>query len=479
MERLPELSGLSHADKDQLIRFLWESLGELREELSELRAAVQRLETENAALRAQLAKDSTNSSKPPASDGLRKTCSLRQPSERPVGGVPGHPGFTLPRSETPDFLVDHLPPQHCEACGTPLEAGDCQSRQVSGLPAPVLEVTGHRRWQTRCGCGHLQQGTFPDEVQAPVQHGPRFRALAVCLTQHQMLPAKRTGELPGAWCGVHPSTGTVMNLIREAGRRLEPSHRKIAETLLRQPVAGADETGVRAGGRLHWLHVLVTESLSWLSTHPKRGALAFEGLELLPRFQNILVHDGFKSYAKLECGHALCNAHLLRELTFQARHRQQDWAAEMIGLLCEALKTTRLSPQGLTRSQIEDFRSRHETKLREGWKLNPPDPPDAYPGPTPQTDTVNLLRRLQDGADEVLRFTRDPRVPFTNNEAGREVRMPKVKLKITGGFRTPAGAQAFCVVRSCLSTLKKQRHPLLTALQAAFSGADPLLALNI
>ena len=296
---------------------------------------------------------------------------------------------------------------------------------------------------------------------------------------YQMLPAKRTGELLEAWCGVHPSTGTVMNLIREAGRRLEPSHRKIAETLLRQPVAGADETGVRAGGRLHWLHVLVTESLSWLSTHPKRGALAFEGLELLPRFQNILVHDGFKSYAKLECGHALCNAHLLRELTFQARHRQQDWAAEMIGLLCEALKTTRLSPQGLTRSQIEDFRSRHETKLREGWKLNPPDPPDAYPGPTPQTDTVNLLRRLQDGADEVLRFTRDPRVPFTNNEAEREVRMPKVKLKITGGFRTPAGAQAFCVVRSCLSTLKKQRHPLLTALQAAFSGADPLLALNI
>ena len=144
----------------------------------------------------------------------------------------------------------------------------------------------------------------------------------------------------------------------------------------------------------------------------------------------------------------------------------------MIGLLCEALKTTRLCPQGLTRSQSEDFRSRYETKLHEGWKLNPPGP---YPGPTLQTDTVNLLRRLQDGADVVLHFTRDPQVPFTNNEAEREVRMPKVKLKITGGFRTPAGAQTFCVVRSCLSTLKKQRHLLLTALQAAFSGADPLI----
>ena len=172
MERLPELSGLSHADKDQLIRFLWESLGELREELSELRAAVQRLETENAALRAQLAKDSTNSSKPPASDGLRKTCSLRQPSERPVGGVPGHPGFTLPRSETPDFLVDHLRPQHCEACGTPLEAGDCQSRQVSGLPAPVLEVTGHRRWQTRCGCDTSSREPSPMRFRLPCSTAP-------------------------------------------------------------------------------------------------------------------------------------------------------------------------------------------------------------------------------------------------------------------------------------------------------------------
>ena len=232
-------------------------------------------------------------------------------------------------------------------------------------------------------------------------------------------------------------------------------------------------------GRLHWLHVLASESLSWLSVHPKRGLLAFEELGVLPRFRNILVHDGFKSYAKLECAHALCNAHLLRELTFQAEFRQQDWAKAMIGLLCEALKTTRLHPQGLSRSQVEDLRSRYEAVLEGGWKLNPPEPPDGGPGRTAQTDTVNLLRRLQDGADEVLHFTRNPQVTFTNNEAEREVRMPKVKLKVAGSFRTPWGVQAFCITRSYLSTLKKQGRELLPSLEATFNGDDPLMELDI
>ena len=479
MERLAKLSGLSHAKKDHLIHSLWSIIGELRQEVSGLREQAHRLEIEKTSLQAQAAKHSSNSSKPPASDGLRKTRSLRKQGERPVGGVPGHKGSTLERSATPEHIVEHLPLPQCEACGTRLEPGEYQARQVFDLPQPVLEVTEHRAWQARCGCGHLQQGAFPDEVKAPVQYGARFKAAVVYLTQYQMLPAKRTGELLEALCGTHPSTGTVMNLIEQGRRRLEAPHRALAEALLRQPVVGADETGARVEGRLHWLHVLASESLSWLSVHPKRGLLAFEELGVLPRFRNILVHDGFKSYAKLECAHALCNAHLLRELTFQAEFRQQDWAKAMIGLLCEALKTTRLHPQGLSRSQVEDLRSRYEAVLEGGWKLNPPEPPDGGPGRTAQTDTVNLLRRLQDGADEVLHFTRNPQVTFTNNEAEREVRMPKVKLKVAGSFRTPWGVQAFCITRSYLSTLKKQGRELLPSLEATFNGDDPLMGLDI
>ena len=221
MERLPELSGLSHADKDQLIRFLWESLGELREELSELRAAVQRLETENAALRAQLAKDSTNSSKPPASDGLRKTCSLRQPSERPVGGVPGHPGFTLPRSETPDFLVDHFPRSTAKPAGLRWRRGTVNPAKCPAFLRPSWRSPSIGAGKPAVDADTSSREPSPMRFRLPCSTAP-FQGTGGLPHPDQMLPAKRTDELLEAWCGVHPSTGTVVNLIREAGRRLGP-----------------------------------------------------------------------------------------------------------------------------------------------------------------------------------------------------------------------------------------------------------------
>ena len=161
MESLAKLSGLSHAKKDHLIHSLWSIIGELRQEVSGLREQAHRLEIEKTSLQAQAAKNSSNPSKPPTSDGLRKTRSLRKRGERPVGGVPGHKGSTLERSATPEHIVEHLPPPQCEACGTRLEPGEYQARQVFDLPQPVLEVTEHRAWQARCGCGHLQQGASP------------------------------------------------------------------------------------------------------------------------------------------------------------------------------------------------------------------------------------------------------------------------------------------------------------------------------
>ena len=294
-----------------------------------------------------------------------------------------------------------------------------------------------------------------------------------------MIPVERTCELLEALCGLRPSTGTVMNILEEAGQQLDPAHQAIADALMECEVAGADESGVRVEGKLHWLHTLVSDSLSWLGVHPKRGSIAFDELGLLKHFKGILVHDGFKSYPLLECEHALCNAHHLRELTFQAGHRQQPWAQEMIDLLCEALEETRAHPQGLDLQGIGRIRTRYEALLAQAWKTNPIKPPDGWPGRTPQSDTVNLLRRLQDGADEVLHFTRNPAVPFTNNLAEREIRMPKVKLKIAGCFRTLNGAQAFCVIRSYLSTLKKQQVKLLPTLTDVFCGHSPLSAIAL
>ena len=447
MESLAKLSGLSHAKKDHLIHVLWSIVGELRQEVSGLRECTKRVRCASGV--SDLWGVFPDTRVPRLSALKLRSTSLSTCRRRSA------------RLAEPGLSPESIRPAKFSICLNPCWRSP---NTVPGKPAVAVVIYNKGPSPTR---SRLQCST------EPVSRPPWSTS------QYHMLPAKRTGELLEAWCGAPPSTGTVMNLIEQGRRRLEAPHRALAEALLRQPVVGADETGARVEGRLHWLHVLASESLSWLSVHPKRGLLAFEALGVLPRFRNILVHDGFKSYAKLECAHALCNAHLLRELTFQAEFRQQDWAKAMIGLLCEALKTTRLHPQGLSRSQVEDLRSRYEAVLEGGWKLNPPEPPDGGPGRTAQTDTVNLLQRLQDEADEVLHFTRNPQVTFTNNEAEREVRMPKVKLKVAGCFRTPWGVQAFCITRSYLSTLKKQERELLPSLEATFKGDDPLMGLDI
>lgn len=493
MERLPELSGLNHAEKDRIIDTLWGLVSELRRgvaelsdrvgsleaENTELRDRAGSLEAENTKLRGQAAKDSSNSSKPPSSDGpCRKTGSLRKKSGRPAGGIPGHRGHHLKRSDRPDRIIDHEPPSRCDSCGDLLQAESCEARQVFELPPIELEVTEHRAWSARCSCGHWHRAEFPDHVRAAAQYGPRFKAFAVHLHHHHMLPAQRATEILESLCGVRPSTGTLMNFVKEASEFLEPTWKRIGEALLQSPALGADESGMRAGGR-QWMHMLVSESLSWLGVHPKRGQDAFREFGLLPEFHGTLVHDGFKSYESLGCGHARCNAHHLRELKFEAEHNQQSWATQMSKLLCRALEDTHNHSEGLPAEKTASIRTEYDALIDEGWSLNPPAPPDGWPGKTPQTSTVNLLRRLDQHADEVLRFTQDPRVPFSNNDAEREVRMPKLKLKIAGTFRTGEGARRFCILRSYFSSLKKQRQDLLSCFEAVFSGHDPTPALAL
>ena len=428
MERLPDLSGLAPADKDTLIRSLCTLVRELQGRL-------ELLEGENRKLRGQLSKDSMNSSKPPSSDGLRKkTRSLRSKSERPAGGVSGHPGHHLKRSDTPDHIINHEPPSHCDTCGRIPEAHGFEARQVFELPRVKLEVTGHRAWFARCSCGRRHQAEFPEPLKAAVQYGPRLKAFAVYLHHHHMVPVERTADILESLCGVRPSGGTVLNFVEEAASRIEPTWERIGQALRHTPVLGADESGMRTAGKA-WLHVLTNPLPSWLGVHSKRGREAFDEFGLLPDFDGTLVHDGFVSYKGCSCRHALCN-------------RQR-------------------------------IRREYETLIRKGCKLNPPEPPDGWPGKTPQSSTVNLLRRLEKQADEVLRFTTDPRVPFSNNDAEREVRMPKVKLKVAGTFRTRDGARYFCILRSCFSTLKKQGQHLLDCLEEALRGNDPTDALAL
>jgi transposase len=342
------------------------------------------------------------------------------------------------------------------------------------LPPLAMEVTEHHIHRARCTCGRLHRSEFPADVVAPVQYGPGVKALAVYLTQHHMLPVARTAQLLCDLYGLPISAGTIQTMIGEAGRLLAPTVNGIAEAIVRADVVGADESGYRVASKLNWLHTAVTEALTWMGMHAKRGKIAFEAFGLLGRIHGTLVHDGWASYRELGCDHALCNAHHLRELTFVHEQCHQPWAKHMIDMLVAAHhEMVGAQGQALKPARIKAIRADYNAILNEGADANPAQPASGKRGRTAQSVPFNLLRRLRDHADDVLRFTTDPRVPFSNNLAEQAIRMPKVKHKTAGCFRTFEGAQAFCTIRSYLATLQKQHLDLFSSLVNAFQGNVP------
>ena len=430
------LTGLSHEDKDRLIDALFARLD---------------------AVEAKLGMDSENSSKPPSSDGLakkQKTTSLRGKSDKTVGGQPGHKGSTLKRVAEPTSTQDHPTPSHCNRCHSALafeEAHVLERRQVFDVPTMCFEVVEHRVYTVLCTCGQRHDSVFPSAVSDLAQYGPNVRALGVHLTQGQMLPYARAAEL-----------------IREL----------IARQLHHAPVLCADESGLRVDGKLHWMHVAATAELTWYGMHAKRGLEAIAAHGILPNRLGVLVHDCWAPYWKLNDGlHALCNAHLLRELVYAQEVTGQDWPTDMTELLLNAQRLSAAARQQgkpFDADAIAAFATVYHGIVRRGEELNPPQTkPGAKPGRCKQSEAHNLLRRFRLHADAILRFIADPTVPFTNNIAERAVRMPKVKQKISGCFRTIVGADNFCTIRSCLDTLRKQGHSMLEVLRRAFAG-DPI-----
>lgn len=474
MDEIPDLERLSVAEKDDLIRELWP----LRALVRQLRGEVEKLQAKVQELEGRGAKNSHNSSKPPSSDGLAKLPakprSLRKPGQHPNGGQPGHTGHTLQKVEKPDRVVVHLPAAHCHACQGPLgEATMAESRQVFDLPPLRFEVTEHQVWAATCACGEVCRGEFPEGVSSPVQYGPAALAAAVHLTQHHMMPVQRTSELMDDFFGLPMAEATVLAASQEAGVRLTPTVSTIGQALQVADVAHADETGLRVAGSLHWMHVLATTLLTWVACHAKRGKQAFDALGILPGFLGTLIHDGWKPYRDLLCKHGLCNAHHLRELTYLFEDLGQAWAGRMIDLLRTACHEVGQTGAPLPESRRAFFLSRYADMLSEGEALNPRAPPSGKRGRPRQSKATNLLLRLRTYTDDVWRFATDPGVPFTNNLAEQAVRMSKVKQKVSGGFRTKKGADAYCIIHSYLATMHKQGANLFHALILTFQGQPP------
>lgn len=467
MNELPDLDRLSHAEKDDLIRALFAQVKALTLLVEALTGKVTELE-------GRLALNSRNSSKPPSSGGYGKPHHSRSKegaAKKTNGGQKGHRGHTLKKSETPDHVVICPPPSHCDACHASLPEGVVvETRQVFDTPCPPPEVTEYQVTEARCACGKAQRGTFPGTITAPVQYGPNIKAAVVQLTHHDMLPLARTGQLTGNLFGLPLSDATVLAIQAEAQVILAPVVTDIGAALKAAPVAHADETGMHVSGKLYWLHVVSTALLTWMGCHANRGRKAIDAFGILTAFVGTLIHDGWKPYRNLTCTHALCNAHHLRELIFVFEEMGQKWANRLIDLLTDALDEVKALDGPLSVERRAYYRLRYDEILAEGNAANPQALPSGRPGKTKQTKARNLLNRLTLYADDVWRFASDHGVPFSNNVAERDVRMPKVKQKISGGFRTLAGLETFCTIRSYLATMHKQGHNTFQTLVMAFQG---------
>ena len=438
-------------------------------------------------LQARLAKTSENSSKPPSSDGYAKpkrTTSLRTPGQKPRGGQPGHGGDTLERVATPDRVEVH-PVVACGRCGASLAdvaVTAQEERQVFDLPAIRIEVTAHRVEVKTCpGCGAETRGEFPVGVSGPVQYGLGVKTWATYFQTQHFVPVERTAQLIEDLTGQRVAEATLMNAQRECAAAIAPATAAIKAQLRDASVAHFDESGLRVEGQLQWLHVASTERLTDYTVHAQRGQAAMDAAGILPGFAGRGMHDHWKSYlAYNDCTHALCNAHHLRELKFIHAQYGQAWA-EMLSSLLVEIKTAVDKAQAdgqraLPAAAVMAFEQRYEAALQAGYHVNPRPPPPPVGaggkkrGRPAQPPPLNLLDRLRDFKTETLAFMHDFRVPFDNNLAERDVRMVKVKQKVSGGFRTAEGAQRFAQIRGYLSTARKNAVNALAAIRDAFTG---------
>lgn len=475
MDDLPDLAKLSVEEKDDLIRVLWP----LKARVESLQVGITELTVKVAELEGRLALTSRNSSKPPSTDGLTKPPpkpkSLRVAGQNPSGGQKGHEGHTLKKVDEPDCVEKHRPAAHCDACQRSLSEGVVvESRQVFDLPDLRHKVTEHQVTETKCLCGKVHRGAFPSAVTAPVQYGPRIKAAVVSLTDDHMMPVARTSQVMDDFFGLPISDGTIQVAKEEAAALLAPTVDRIGEACQLTPVLHADETGMRVAGKLHWLHIYATITMTWVACHAKRGTEAFEALGILPVYLGTLIHDGWKPYRELLCKHGLCNAHHLRELTYQFEEMKQVWAEKMIALLVAACREVGAVGGPLPEGRIAYYRSAYEQILVEGEAANPRvSPAPGKKGKTAQSKGFNLLNRLRIYKDDVWRFATDPNTPFTNNIAEQAARMNKVKQKIAGCFRTKDGIDRYCINRSYMATLRKQGGNIYESLVLTFEGKTP------
>ncbi len=468
------------SERDHAMVLLAQENAALREQDAALSAKLVALVDRVAELERRLGQTPRNSDKPPSSEGYEKPApwSRRERTGRRSGGQPGHGGKTLRQVQTPDERVRHSP-SACGGCGSSLAGApvvSTETRQVFELPEIELRVIEHALEHRRCGCGTVTMAAAPAGVGAPAQYGPGVRAFGTYLLAAQHLPLARTAELLTELLGASISQGSLAGWYVDAAAGLDTVDEVLRDGLTGAAVLGADETGIRVDGALVWVHAARTDTLTRYTVSGKRGVEAMIEAGVLAGLSpdTVLVTDFWAPYWTFNLTHAVCGAHLGRELVSAAEVAgQTDWADGLDRLLIEMNRTAtaarELSADGLAATLLQTYRDRYCGLITAGWAANPDHHPGGR-GKSKRPKHVNLLDRLDTHRDEVLRYAADLRVPFTNNGSEQDIRPLKVRMKVAGCLRTMTGAQAFCRLRSYLSTARKQGQSTFAALRMLHDG---------
>jgi transposase len=433
-------------------------------------AEIDLLKTEVAELKAQLNQNSQNSNRPPSSNGFNQPKpALKRKKKRNKGGQRGHPGKTLKRVAKPDVVVD-CEPSDCQ-CGKPVWSQTSEiidSRQVFELPEPSLEVIEFRRIKRKCGCGRMGCGEFPSEVVAPVQYGERVQAMVSLLSVHGCLSYGKIGQLFADLYGYELNTATAQTMVKRTAEVMPME--AIKATVSEAKVVNFDETGLKENGKLKWLHTASTAELTYQFVHPKRGKEAMRSEKsILAEFLGIGVHDCWESYFTFsQVQHAICHAHLLRELTGIIENTDSKWGWRMKRLLLRMYVASDYG-RGIIK-EIGEFEVRYDKILAEAEAEEPPPEKVHQKGKLKRTKGRNLLERLKKHKAAVLLFAVEKEVPFTNNQAERDIRPAKVKQKMSGGFRAESGSESYASIHSFISTLRKQSRQVFQELVSVIKG---------
>ena len=443
-------------------------------ELHSLRELVNDLRNQIEELKKQLAKGSHNSHKPPSSDGYKKKVikNNREQSDKKQGAQSGHQGTTLQMTDHPDRIIEKKVKldEYCQ-CGQSLKEGEplgYHRRQEIELLKKLTETIEYRIEAVRCSCGKVHYGEGQRLI--PIQYGTTIKALAVYLNLYQYLPFERIQEYFKDWLQISISDGFLQKANEQCYNNLEETERQIKQRLMEQPVIHNDETGIRCQEKLQWIHNTSTGQFTHYSLQSKRGKEAMDNIDILPNYKGNSVHDRFSSYNDYECEHSNCNAHLCRDLKYVHEEERKSWAAVMIAILIDAKEkkqTGQLNEQTLATISRNYDKVINDNIMEESI---PEKPPEKKRGRARKSPSLLLLEFFQNSKEQVLKFVFDPLVPFDNNQAERDLRMVKLKQKISGCFRTKKGGEVFCRIRSYISTVRKQQYKVVEALWMAIEG---------